>query len=237
MNGYRVHRASARPELQGRWDGPVWGHVPVARIDRFHARSSAHRPLALVKLLHDDQTLYAHFRVDDAHVRSVHTAYESDTYKDSCVELFLQPAGGEAYFALEVNGGGAFSLRFIEDPTRTPNRFAKWSPVAEADARAIRIAHSLPAVVDPELAGPVTWWIEVAWPRSVMEPYCGVVGRFSGQRWRGNFFKCGDETSHPHWATWAPIGEQLNFHQPTYFDLIEFSADPAVRRPASREEP
>ena len=64
--------------------------------------------------------------MSDRYVRSVHTAYDSDTYKDSCVELFVQPAGRIGYFALEVNAGGAFSLRYIEDPTRTSNRFAKW---------------------------------------------------------------------------------------------------------------
>jgi hypothetical protein len=228
MKGYRVHRVAAPIGFEGSWDGAAWGRAPIASIDRFHPRSSSHRPRVGAKLLHDDDTLYVHFRVEDAYVRAVHTTYESDTYKDSCVEVFLQPEGRQGYFALELNCGGAFSLRFIEDPTRTPNRFAKWTPVAESDARVIRVAHALPSLVDPELPGPTTWWVEVAWPRAAMEPYCGPLGRLSGQRWRGNLFKCGDETSHPHWATWAPIGEALNFHQPAYFDQIEFSADPVT---------
>jgi len=37
---------------------------------------------------------------------------------------------------------------------------------------------------------------------------------------RGNFFKCGDETSHPHWASWSPISEELNFHRPETFGSI-----------------
>ena len=136
--------------------------------------------------------------------------------------MFVQPEGRAGYFALEVNGGGAFSLRYIEDPTRTANRFAKWTAVSAHDASSVRVAHSLPARVEPEVAAPITWWVEVAFPCGVMEHYCGPIGALSGQVWRGNLFKCGDETSHPHWASWAPIGEQLNFHQPRYFADLEF---------------
>jgi hypothetical protein len=219
---YLIRRAAPLPDLSGRWDGPAWGSAPVLTIDRFHARSSGHRPRTEARLVHGDEALYALFRVDDRYVRSIHTEYESDTYKDSCVELFVQPGGGGAYFALEVNCGGAFSLRYIEDPTRTSNRFARWRAVSPGDAAGLRVAHSMPDRVDPEVTDPVSWWVEVALPWRVLEPYCGPIGTLSGQRWRGNLFKCGDETSHPHWASWAPIGEELNFHQPRYFGGLDF---------------
>jgi hypothetical protein len=196
------------------------------RISNFHPRSSEHHPVTEAALLYDDRHLFAVFRVADRYVRSVHTDYDSDTYEDSCVELFVQPAGRTGYFALEVNCGGAFSLRHIEDPTRTSNRFAKWVAVAPEIAATIRIAHSLPAVVEPEEEGPIDWWVEVAWPFTAMEPYCGPVTPVGGQRWRANAFKCGDRTSHPHWASWAPIEEALNFHQPRYFGDLEFALSP-----------
>lgn len=159
-------------------------------------------------------------------MRSVHTAYDSDTYKDSCVELFLQPTAQPGYFALEVNCGGAFSLRYIEDPARTANRFEKWTSVDAALAAGIRVSHSMPDVVEPEQPGPVDWWVEVSWPFAAMEPYCGAIRPAAGQVWRGNAFKCGDETSHPHWASWAPIGEALNFHQPSWFGELRFELSP-----------
>ena len=46
------------------------------------------------------------------------------------------------------------------------------------------------------------------------------------RRWRGNAFKCADETSHPHWASWAPIGEALNFHAPGWFGDLDFELSP-----------
>jgi hypothetical protein len=77
-------------------------------------------------------------------------------------------------------------------------------------------------VVEPEIAEPRDWWVEVTWPFATMEPYAGDIRPVAGQRWRGNAFKCGDQTSHPHWASWAPIGEALNFHQPACFGLLDF---------------
>jgi hypothetical protein len=122
-----------------------------------------------------------------------------------------------------VRSGGAFSLRYIEDSTRTSNRFARWVMVAPDDAATIRVAHSLPPIVEPERTEPVTWWVELSWPFAAMEPYCGPLRPVAGQRWRANAFKCGDETSHPHWASWAPIGEALNFHQPGCFGRLELT--------------
>jgi hypothetical protein len=196
-------------------------------IAHFHPRSTAHRPETLVKLQHNDRHLFALFRVRDRYVRCVHTAYESDTHQDSCVELFLRPSGRLGYFALEINCGGACSFRHIEDWTRTANRFARWSPVAGDLAATMRIAHSMPSTVDPEIAEPVEWWIELALPMSVLEASCGPVGPLSGQRWEANAYKCGDGTSHPHWASWAPVGESLNFHNPDRFGLLEFLGEHA----------
>ena len=220
---YEVRRSAIPPEHRGAWDGPVWGLAPKLAIAHFHPRSSDHRPATEAALLYDDDHLHALFRVADRYVRSVHTAYDSDTYKDSCVELFVQPPGRIGYFALEVNAGGAFSLRHIEDPTRTSNRFAKWVMVAPDIAATVRVSHSLPSVVDPERTEPVDWWVELSWPFAAMEPYCGPLRPVRGQRWRANAFKCGDQTSHPHWASWAPIGEALNFHQPAYFGWLELA--------------
>jgi hypothetical protein len=223
---YRVHRAVAPPEHRGAWGGPVWCRAETMAIAHFHPRSTSHRPTTEAALLYDDGHLHALFRVADRYVRSVHTAYDSDTYKDSCVELFVQPAGSAGYFALEVNAGGAFSLRYIEDPTRTPNRFAKWTTVAPDLAATVKVAHSLPPVVEPERTEPISWWVEVSWPFAAMEPYCGALKPASSQQWRANAFKCGDETSHPHWASWAPIGEVLNFHQPACFGSLEPAETP-----------
>ena len=116
----------------------------------------ATRPRTRAKLLHDGRGSSPLFAVDDRYVEVRATrATTSDPHKDSCVELFVQPARpATAYFAFEVNCGGAFSLRYIEDPMRTANRFAKWARVDWAQARRIEVARSMPRRSSPSCQAP-----------------------------------------------------------------------------------
>jgi hypothetical protein len=115
-------------------------------------------------------------------------------------------------------------LYYIEDPTKMPDRFFKVStPVPENVARTIQIDHSLPRVVDPEIAEPVDWWLQLTIPFAIFEPYVGPAHPKPGDTWQGNFFKNGGETSHPHWASWSSIGPVLRFHQPEFFGDLKFA--------------
>jgi hypothetical protein len=64
--------------------------------------------------------------------------------------------------------------------------------------------------------------MEVLIDLKAIEPHVGAIGSLSGRGFAANFFKCADHSSHPHWASWSPIGEELNFHQPQTFGLLRF---------------
>jgi hypothetical protein len=68
---------------------------------------------------------------------------------------------------------------------------------------------------------PTEWLLEFFIPFALLEKYVGPFGHVYNQEWRANFQKCADDTSHPHWASWAPIDE-LNFHLPHCFGTIRF---------------
>ncbi len=222
MQSYRVRRAAGPPGLAGGWDSDPWVKAPPLAIDRFHPRSSEHRPKAQARLLFDDRFLYAIFRVEDRYVRAVSTAFQGRVWTDSCVELFVRPRQDRGYFNFEMNCGGTLLLYYIEDPTRTADGFQKYTKVDEAKLAEMRIFHSLPKIVDPEIRAPLTWIVEYRVPFSLLSAYLGAPVRAGGASWRANLYKCADECSHPHWASWAPIGEELNFHQPDRFGLLEF---------------
>jgi len=65
----------------------------------------------------------------------------------------------------------------------------------------------------------VTWGVGFCVPVALFEAFTGPLGKLSGQAWRANFYKCGDKTSHPHWASWAPI-TQPDFHMPDCFGVL-----------------
>jgi hypothetical protein len=221
LETYTVMRAARRPELRGLWEGPVWRDVPSLRVDKFRQESSVHRPRTECKLLYEPSELFAIFRVADRYVRCVYTQFQDPLHRDSSVELFVMPKAGSGYFNFEFNYGGALSVFYILDPTRTEGGFRNVVWLDGAADRRIRRFHSLPPVVEPEILEETTWFLEFAVPFAMLERYVGALASVAGTAWRANAYKCGDETSHPHWAAWSPVDE-LNFHLPGRFGSIRF---------------
>lgn len=47
--------------------------------------------------------------------------------------------------------------------------------------------------------------------------------QLSGLEAKANFYKCGDNTSKPHYLSWNPIGtESPDFHRPDFFGNLIF---------------
>jgi hypothetical protein len=219
--GYLVRRTLAAPALDGEWDGQDWQRAETLEISHFRPESSAHHPHTLARLLHDGTAIYVFFHVEDRYVRSVQTQYLGPVCTDSCVEWFARPRLDRGYINFELNCGGTLHSSYIEDPTRVPGGFKRFTYVDEQWARQVQIVHSMPAVVEPEIASPCTWTVAYRVPLALFEAYTGPLGELSGQVWQANFYKCGDQTSHPHWVAWAPV-QELNFHRPQDFAAIRF---------------
>jgi hypothetical protein len=223
---YQIRRTRATPELRGDWDGPAWKHADVAVIDKFLPESSDHHPRTEAKVLYDDAGLYVHFRLFDRYVLCKRTYNHELTSKDSCVEVYFEPFPGEkGYLNFEMSCGGALLLFYITDPIRAPRTiFKERIIVSDPLIATMRIAHSLPEQIEKEITEPVNWWVEYFIPYSLFEHYVGPLGPPEKRKWRGNFFKCADESSHPHWASWSQVHE-FNFHVPKYFGSLKFKVD------------
>jgi len=226
---YTIMRLPAGLDWSDAWDDPSWRACPVVRVDNFHPSSSEHRPDVRVRLAYDEAHLYGIFHVDDRYVLSKRTAYQDRVSRDSCVEVFVQPKADAGSFNFEFNAGGALLLCYIEDATVVPPElrtgdlpFRKGVRIPWKYGANVRIEHSLPEVVWPERTEPVLWTLSFAIPLAILEHYCGPLRDPAGQVWRGNFYKCADDSSHPHWAAWAPVGEVLNFHRPEIFGALKF---------------
>jgi hypothetical protein len=223
MSGHchTIPRTQRPPELRGLWDGPVWGLVPFLPIDCFRPESTSHRPLVRCKLLYDDTHLYGLFSARDRYVRCVHSGFQTPVYEDSCVELFVQPRSDKGYFNFEFNCGGALLASYVTDPARLNGRVAGATPLSREEGRQVAVYGSLPPVVD-ETEDEVTWSLEFAIPFALIHAYAGNPGKMEGRVWRGNLYKCGDKTTHPHWASWSPLRER-NFHAPWDFGVLRFA--------------
>lgn len=222
MMTYRANvRRIAPPAVVPGAEESVWDQAQTMPIDQFRPEGTEHRPQTTLQLLHDDHSIHGLFRVRDRYVRCVHQHYGDPVYRDSCVEFFIQPKPGLGYFNFEFNCGGAFLCNYITDETRVAGGFKEYIRLSAADVTRVRVASSMPKRVEPEITEPVSWWLAFAIPVPVVEQFVGPVGALSGRVWRANAFKCGDNTSHPHWAAWSPV-DQLNFHLPRCFGELVF---------------
>jgi hypothetical protein len=211
--------------MQGAWSGVAWEQADTLEIAHFRPEGSDHRPQTSARLLYAQDGLFGIFLVKDRYVRCVGTHYMDPVYKDSCVEFFVRPKAGKGYFNFEFSCGGALLCFYIVDPARVPNGFRDFTRLPEADGRQVAIYHSLPPIVEPEIDAPTEWRLEFYIPFALLEKYVGSIGNVHNQAWRANFHKCADDTSHPHWASWAPVAE-LNFHLPQCFGTIRFDDKP-----------
>ncbi|MBI5015579.1 MAG: carbohydrate-binding family 9-like protein [Deltaproteobacteria bacterium] len=219
---YTIQRTPHAPALEAPWDAPVWADAKPLRLAHFRPEGSDHRPAVEARLLWGDGSLFGVFRVNDRFVRSVQVRYGDPVCRDSCVELFVEPAGGQGYVNFEWNAGGTLLASHVTDPTRTPTGLAAATPLPVEQSARVRARSSLPRVVDPEVRAPLTWTLAFEIPFPVLQAVTGAPSPAPGDLWRANLYKCADETSHPHWASWAPVDDR-NFHLPRCFGALRFA--------------
>ena len=219
---YRVARLAGSPPDGPDPSHPAWAAAQVALIASFRPEGSHHRPHTEARLLHDGQAIHGLFTVRDRYVRSVHEGYQAPVWKDSCVEFFVRPGGHGGYFNFEMNAGGSLLSTYIVNWERVHGGFKEYEPLPDSALARVLVRSSLPRRIEPERQEPVDWSLYFRLPVAILAAHGGAQGPLSGQVWSGNFYKCGDETSHPHWASWAPV-RALNFHDPHCFGALVFA--------------
>ena len=219
---YEIVRISTPPPPLASLDGSPWRDASVARIEWFHPEGSDHRPAVDFRALWDKAELIARYTVTDRFVRCVHTGFQDPVYEDSCCELFVKP-GDTGYFNIEINAIGALLGSWITDPTRTDKGFAGQEPLPAQADHEIRRFTTLTGPIDPEIDRETRYEIEVRIPFVLLSQLSGTLPPKPGDRWRGNIYKCSENSSRPHWGAWSPIGDRLEYHQPDRFGEFVFS--------------
>lgn len=216
---YRIKSIDKKITIDGNWDKPVWQNVDAVNISNRMGDEPRFRPKTEAKVLYDAANIYIIFRVHDKFVKSTVTTYNGHVSGDSCVEFFFSPNTAEPghYFNLEINAGGTPLIFFVTKPRKEHKK------LSDALISQIEIAHSLPAVVDPEIVDEIIWTIECRMPLAILKEFTNVTMPKPGVEWRANFYKTGSDTSNPHYYTWAPVSNPTpDFHLPAYFGTIHF---------------
>ena len=215
----RAIRQERFPIVDAAWNNSPWKEIPSESIRNHMGKKPDHFPKAEVKIAYNDTAVGAMFRVEDRYVRATASTHQGPVYKDSCVEMFFTPGldVSEGYFNLEMNCGGTMLFHFQRQPR------GERIVIPDSECGKIPIMHSLLRMVDPEIEEPVTWTVAFSIPVALLSGFCRVTAPTPRAVWRVNFYKCADDTSHPHWLTWSPVDLPTpDFHQPESFGFLQF---------------
>lgn len=216
---YKIKKISPFFLQDAEWNTHPWKDLASARLMNHMGEKPDHFPETCVKLVYDDEFIYLMFQVKDRYVKAVAASHQDDVYKDSCVEFFFTPGSdiSKGYFNLEINCGGTMLFHFQKQPRK--NRVI----VPDSDCDKILCIPSLPKIINPEIAAPVTWHVACKIPFSLLEQYCPTDLPGKDIIWKANFYKCADATSHPHWLTWSLVDfPRPDFHRPQDFGSLQF---------------
>ena len=131
----------------------------------------------------------------------------SSVHQDSCVEFFVCPDGKLPYYNFEFNCIGTIHAARH-----------KGTPLSDEELSQVKRYPSCGTRPFEELEGMFTWNLLVAIPLSLI----GLKYEGKPLAMKGNFYKCADLTTTPHFLSWAPIDTpEPDFHRPEFFaDII-----------------
>jgi len=211
---YRVARIDRDFLVPGK--PSFWNAFPVTTIDHYLWLDNGYRPRVEIRACYSRRYLYLYFKVFESRIRARFTRFQDPVYKDSCIELFIDPfpEKGIGYINLETNALGTALIAIGPDRARR-------TALAREDIKGFQIAPSVSQPVEGA-HGAEFWTLAYRLPISLFERHYGrriASGRIA----RANFYKCGDETEIPHYGAWSPVeSDSPDFHRPDSFGRLLF---------------
>lgn len=188
--------------------------VEALVVETINWEEYPYKPEVTVQIAWNEQELFLQYRVKEQAVKAEITESNGRVWTDSCVEFFLSPQGNDEYYNLEMNGIGTALLGFRK----------KGSPATHAPHELIDSIRRISTLGDEPFAErkeQTEWQITMAIPWEVFFKH--TLKPVQGKKMRGNFYKCGDDLSIPHFVSWTKIKtEKPSFHNPEFFGGLEF---------------
>ena len=190
---------------------PAWEKVPVGAIDRFHWETAdPYRPKSFFRFCFvKGKGVFVRLWTDETDTRAVCEARDGPVWEDSCLEVFFAPREN-GYLNVEMNPRGVF--------------LAQWGKGRDGRVFTKTLTDISP-VVSP-LKRESGWGVELFVPCTLLEALTGMPFPAAAGDYRFCCFKCGDKTARPHWAAFAPMGDNPpGFHNPAHFATLHIEED------------
>lgn len=170
-------------------------------------------PIAVVDVARTDRNLYLRYFVKGYSLKASYDIDGSPVHKDSCVEFFVRtPDSPYNYINFEFNCIGTCDAAYrMSKEIKTglnPEEYASINRYSTLEFKTIE-----------EETGIHSWELIVSIPFELID----INPRKLPEKISANFYKCADETQHPHFLSWAPIDlSSPNFHCPEFFGELYF---------------
>ena len=186
----------------------------MARIDCVNwLEQFPYMPLTTIAVARTSTILYIKYMVKGSMLKALYSNDLEPVYKDSCVEFFCQLPDADNYMNFEFNCIGtclASTRKSREEGIvmRTPEELRQIIRYSSLGKRAFC-----------EMEGMFEWELTVGIPFRLL----GLDPEHLPEKIKGNFYKCADDTSMPHFVSWSPIDTpEPDFHRPEFFGDILF---------------
>ena len=170
-------------------------------------KKGGYEPEVTFHLSADEVGFHMHIVAKETDPRRTQTENQTEVYKDSCVEWFVNfaPEVCDRYFNMETNANGAMYAAFRKD------RY-DYQMMEEADIESMNVQ----ALIHED-----AWEVRYQIPFALIQKYIPGYHFEDGQVIRANFYKCGDGTAQPHYGMWNEFfPEKPDFHRPEFFGEI-----------------
>lgn len=202
----------------GRIDEKEWKDIQPAYITNYLWEKDTiapYRPETYAQLCWTEDALHGRFVCYEESPVIRHSGANAPVYRDSCVEFFLQPMPetDPRYLNFEFNAAGTLLLGLGVDREDRDMSYGlepeRFSIVAERGLA--------------DEAGRIYWTLSFRIPLNWLAEVFPGFSAAPGLAFKGNFYKCGDETPHPHYLSWSRIDVPTpNFHLSAYFGTLAF---------------
>ncbi|WP_234536610.1 carbohydrate-binding family 9-like protein [Paenibacillus pseudetheri] len=171
-----------------------------------------YNPVVTARLNYSQEDLKLQFKVYEKNPIRTYRNMNDPVYKDSCIEFFFQPTpdSDQRYMNFEFNANGAILLQIGAD------RYDRF-PITINPA----LFHILSTTDQINDKGEVYWELSFSISWVWVQSYFSDFRAVPGKRIRGNFYKCGDDTTYPHYGTWSEVhSNKPEFHSSCDFGIL-----------------
>ena len=156
----------------------------------------SYKPDVKFRIAYTQDLILLKFYVIEDTIIAKETKVNGDVYKDSCVEFFISLDQNDVYYNFEFNCIGTTHVGYGKERT-------KRSLIDPEILNLISVKSSLGNQPFDEKTGGHQWEIMIMIPKECLTFDKDIV--LKGVKAKANFYKCGDDSSKPHYITWNPV--------------------------------